>query len=143
MSTDVVDEVFEQYKNQANQDIASVPEPARTLISLYTAQGIIGNGGFKMLFESDFIDVTGFETIIKSYRNVGLENHAREIEGLIKIFPDFFLHISANERHTYLVQYYTEQATEYLSLEKADNFFYEDYESPYEIAKNYYEKHSV
>ena len=66
-----IDEVFIKYKNMLdNKGIVSVDEPFRTIIAIYSVQGILDNGGFEYLFESKFNDVMPIEIFQQSYKNI-------------------------------------------------------------------------
>jgi len=67
-----IDEVFNKYKNMLERKgILAVGEPFRTVIAIYTIQGILDNGGFEYLFENEFNDKMPIYVFRKSYENIG------------------------------------------------------------------------
>ena len=67
-----IDEVFNKYKDMLERKgILAVIEPFRTVIAIYTIQGILDNGGFEYLFENEFNDKMPIYVFRKSYENIG------------------------------------------------------------------------
>ena len=140
----ISDTIFEQYGELANLNgISSIPEPARTLIAIYTAQGIIGNGGFAYFFESDFQDNDSYQTIINSYKNIGLNEHANAIKSVLELFPDGIPHTNTKDREEFIYKYMSGDDEENYSdiVVKAERIIFEDSENVYELADKYVEKH--
>lgn len=136
----ISDKVFSQYGELANQKgISSLPEPWRTVIAIYTAQGIIDNGGFAYFFESDFKGGNDFKTIINSYRNIGLEEHAKSIENVLSLFPENRPHVDTSERDGFIYKYLSGNDEEnYCNVvEDAEAVFYKETENVYKLADNY------
>ena len=140
----ISDQLFDKYEEVANtKGIAEVPEPARTLIAVYTAQGVIGNGGFAYFFESDFFGDDGYEIIIQSYRNIGLEEFALTIENVLSLFPDGKPHESEKQRSDFIYKYMSGDDEENHSdiVDEAEGIFYKDTKSVFRLADEYVEKY--
>lgn len=136
----ISDKVFTQYGEIANEKgISSIPEPERTLIAIYTAQGIIGNGGFAYFFESDFQGNHTYETIINSYINIGLEQYAQSIENVLSLFPGGKPHMNTKQRESFIYKYMSGDDTDNYSpiVKEAESVFYKNPELVYELADNY------
>jgi len=140
----ISDQLFDKYEEVANtKGIAEVPEPARTLIAVYTAQGVIGNGGFAYFFESDFLGDESYEIIIQSYRNIGLEEFALTIENVLSLFPDGKPHESEKQRSDFIYKYMSGDDEENHSdiVDEAEGIFYKDTKSVFRLADEYVEKY--
>lgn len=136
----ISDKVFSKYGELANQKgISSIPEPERTLIAIYTAHGIICNGGFAYFFESDFEGKSAYETIISSYKNIGLEQYAKSIETVLSLFPGGIPHTDKIEREKFIYKYMSGDDLENYSpvVEDAESIFYENSDMVYEAADQY------
>ncbi len=69
-----LDKIFNKYEGVLkSKGISYVDEPYRTIIAIYSVQGILDNGGFEYLFESKFNDGMSLEVFYKSYENIGLD----------------------------------------------------------------------
>ena len=80
-----IDKIFNRYKNiLQDRGILAVEEPFRTIISIYSVQGILDNGGFEYLFESKFPDGMTFDIIVKSYENIGFHKMAKLLQRAFK-----------------------------------------------------------
>ena len=133
----VSDKIFSQYGDTANEKgISQIPEPERTLIAVYTAQGIIGNGGFAYFLNTDFNDAKAYETIIISYRNIGLEEHAKSIENVLNLFPNNMLQSNSKELDRFIYKYISGDDTDNYSniVEDAEAVFFNNVDSVYELA---------
>jgi ribonucleotide reductase beta subunit family protein with ferritin-like domain len=140
----ISDKLFEQYGELANLNgISSIPEPARTLIAVYTAQGIIGNGGFAYFFASAFQGNNSYETIINSYKNIGLKEHANAIRSVLDLFPNEAPHSNTKEREEFIYKYMSGDDEENYSdvVDKAESVILDDSSRVYELADKYAEKY--
>lgn len=140
----ISDQLFDKYEEVANtKGIAEVPEPARTLIAVYTAQGVIGSGGFAYFFESDFLGDESYEIITQSYRNIGLEEFALSIENVLSLFPGGKPHENERQRSDFIYKYMSGDDEENHSdiVDKAEGIFYKDTKNVYRLADEYAERH--
>ena len=97
------DSVFERYRLMAEKNIENVPEPERTLMVVYGAHGVIGNGGFRYFFESNFVAKQPYKLISESYKNLGLLEHGNTILKLTSLFPNGEPHKDLKERNTQII----------------------------------------
>jgi Domain of unknown function (DUF4375) len=131
------DQLFEEYEELANtKGIEKIPEPARTLIAVYTAQGIIGNGGLAYFFKTEFSGDNSYEVIIQSYRNIGLESYARSIERVLSLFPNGIPHESMEQRESFIYKYMSgdDEKNHSVIVDEAEDIFYSDIETVYKLA---------
>ncbi len=136
----ISDKVFSQFGALANEKgISEIPEPERTLIAIYTAQGIIRNGGFAYFFELDFKGNNAYETIINSYKNLGLFEHAQSIERVLALFSGNKPQENFKEREEFIYKYMSgnDEVNYSKEVEDAESIFYKDSEKVYELAYKY------
>ncbi|MCW8965304.1 MAG: DMP19 family protein [Candidatus Pacearchaeota archaeon] len=136
----ISDNIFAQYGEIANQEgIYLIPEPERTLIAVYTAQGLISNGGFAYFFELDFKGNECYEIIIESYKNIGLNKHAEAIESVLALFPGRKPHKATKEREEFIYKYMSgDDEVNYSDVvEKAERILFSDTDTVYKLADNY------
>lgn len=79
---------------EEDSDISVFPRPRQVFIIIYTAQGIIDNGGFEYFFESDWPDTPPYSRFSDAYREIGASDVAEWIERATTLFgvPDPHLH---------------------------------------------------
>ena len=71
------------FKKAQKNGIASLPIPERYAFAVYTAQGIIDNGGFDYLLENNFPEGRlAIDTIIKGYDFFGFKKEANILKKL-------------------------------------------------------------
>ena len=131
--------VFEKYAKLSERDLSLVPEPERTLIALYSAHGIIGNGGFYYFFENDFSGTTGYAIIMQSYQNIGLTEHAKTIENIMRLFPEGKPSENLEQRRIFLDQYFNAEKPAFLKqVDEAEALFFKNYQEAFKKAIQYY-----
>lgn len=68
-------------------DPARLPEPLETVAVIYGVNGVIGNGGFEYLFESNFPFQPPYERFIECYRRIGAFECAEAFARAVAAFP--------------------------------------------------------
>ncbi|WP_456953371.1 DMP19 family protein [Lysobacter sp. HA35] len=68
-------------------DINRPSEPARTVVIVYSAQGIIDNGGLPYFFYSDFPGSPRYSVFSAAYLRIGAADAAEAIALAAKLFP--------------------------------------------------------
>lgn len=144
---DFQDWLLSKYSDDAETDITSVPEPARTLMCVYLAHFPIGNGGYRFLFENDLSGDVSYQMVVESYRKVGLVEIAESIDELLGLFPGSTPQKSLEEREKVLEKYFEEEDEDGELIEsfsplvgKAETLYYKEYENIPRVLQNYYEK---
>lgn len=66
--------------NEAKGDIWALPEALRTLVMVYSAQGIIDNGGLEYFYLRDFPGQPPYSEFAKAYARIGAHSIADCIE---------------------------------------------------------------
>lgn len=97
----VSDFAFEQL-DKVGGDIEKLPLPLQTVVVIYTSQGIIDNGGFEYFFESDFPNQPSYNLFSESYRRIGAESAANNIDKAVKLFGFDNPHLHENKRRAFL-----------------------------------------
>ena len=86
----------------ANGDLSALPVPLQTLVLVYSAQGVIDNGGFQYFFESDWPGIPGYFIFSNAYRTIGSGQIADLIDQAVALFPFNDPHINAGLRNAFL-----------------------------------------
>ncbi len=79
--------------------LRNLPEPQRVVLQVCGASGIIGNGGFRYLFEGDLAD---FQGIAESYELINATRASAAIRGALALFPNSQPPANVDQRLTYL-----------------------------------------
>jgi hypothetical protein len=74
------------------------PSAERTVVLVWTAAGIIENGGFRYFFSSVLPGDPDYSLTIKAFSDIGARNAADVIRRAICLFPDCIPRSSATER---------------------------------------------
>jgi hypothetical protein len=67
-------------------NIEALPVPLRTVVIIYSAQGVIDNGGLEYFFESDFPNNPSYQVFIDAYREIGATVAAETLEKSLAYF---------------------------------------------------------
>lgn len=87
---------------EADGDISKLSIPLQTVVAIYTAQGIIDNGGFQYFFESDFPNNPNYKLFSLSYKRIGAESAAENIDKAVALFGFENPHLYEDKRQQYL-----------------------------------------
>lgn len=66
--------------------LSNLPEPLQNFLLVYSAQGLIDNGGFQYFFEMDWPGNPEYVVFSKAYRAIGAEDAAHCIEQAAALF---------------------------------------------------------
>lgn len=69
------------------QQVERLDHPCRMVVIVYSAWGLIENGGLKYFFESNFPDDPPYEVFIQAFSSVGFTDIALRFSKLISLFP--------------------------------------------------------
>ncbi len=75
-------EAFERLEN-CGSDPLRLQEPWKTIVMIYSAQGIIDNGGFTYFFENDWPNHTPYEEFALAYERIGKQDAAIAIRNAV------------------------------------------------------------
>ena len=76
-------------------DISRLAIPLQTVAVIYSAQGVIDNGGLEYFYESDFNGTPEYSFFVEAYRRIGAECAASCIQESAAMFP--FAHANLYE----------------------------------------------
>jgi hypothetical protein len=117
---DAVAEVIQHRYPSIRLDELTIEE--KTVIAVMTAQGILGNGGFRYLFEADFEDGACYTEIVDALRRIGDEESAQIVQQALHLFPNATPHTDLEARDRYLTHLYETRVQE---AEQLDERFWE------------------
>jgi hypothetical protein len=68
-------------------DLAALPIPIQTVVVIYSAQGVIDNGGLEYFYENDWPGQPAYSSFSDAYRRIGAVEAAECIERTASLFP--------------------------------------------------------
>lgn len=95
--------IIEKYGEDS--DTNDFPENERVIVLVWTAIGIIENGGFKYLFQSEFPGDSSYRQMFQAFRTINASSAIEAIKRAFDLFPngmppdDHELRISLYEMH--------------------------------------------
>ena len=97
--TSTADLVFTDVEGPAAIDL--LPRRRQVFAIIYSAQGVIDNGGFQYLFESDWPNNPAYSRFSDAYREIGATDVADWLDEAASMFPfrDPHLHRAARVRY--------------------------------------------
>ena len=98
----------------ARGDLASLPEPSRIVAIIYSAKGVIDNGGFEYFFESDWPGRPPYSLFSDAYRRIGADVAAECIAQATSLFPFADPHLAGDRRRSFIAS--LPKHSEFLSL---------------------------
>ena len=69
------------------QQVEHLDQSCRMVVIVYSAWGLIGNGGFQYFFESNFPNDPSYEVFTQAFSSVGLTEIAVRFSQLVSLFP--------------------------------------------------------
>ena len=93
-----------QKLEDVNNDTSKLNPVLQTVIAIYSAQGIIDNGGFQYFFENDFPQNPSYSFFSDSYRTIGADKAADNIDKAIQLFGFQEPHKHIEQRIQFLEQ---------------------------------------
>lgn len=79
--------IWEKYSSVADKNLSAVPELVRPVVTTYSAQGVIDNGGFPYLFENNWPGITDWNIFADDFEAVGHTTGAEAIRAALRLFP--------------------------------------------------------
>jgi hypothetical protein len=137
---ELIQNIFSRYIRNSNADINAIQEPARSVIAVYSAQGLIDNGGFTYFFESDFPNKSNAYLIIKeSYKNIGCPHLAEALDKVLSLFPDSKLQTNLKKRQKFLSRYFNNSSKDRFPVVGwAEKLFWKNSDAVFDLAIKYY-----
>jgi hypothetical protein len=88
--------------NQVGGDPRALPVPAQTVAVIYSAQGIVDNGGFRYFFEADWPGNPPYSMFSQAYQRIGALAAAERFEKAIAMFPFPEPHLNKDARNQFM-----------------------------------------
>ncbi len=88
--------------SKVNDDPQQLDFPFQTVVVIYSAQGIIDNGGFQYFFESDFPSKPPYSMFSQAYKQIGATKAAENIDRAVEMFGFKNPHLNINKRQKFL-----------------------------------------
>jgi len=97
---------------KVDDQILRLPEHLQTVAIIYSAQGIIDNGGLRYFFENDFPDNPPYSVFVEAYKRIGSKGAAKDLLDAVKSFPFEDPHLKDEERNEFIETNYDEKKRE-------------------------------
>lgn len=90
VSADVAGSTFSRILRKHGRDVdpSKIPKPEQTVMLVYHAHGILGNGGFQYLFEGDFHGDPEFLLTRQAYKTIGAAEASLAFDKAFAVFPN-------------------------------------------------------
>ena len=79
---------------------------------VYSAQGVIGNGGYYYFFEHDWPNDPPYSKFIDAYLEIGCSSQSNDLARVVSTFPFDNPHLNKNARNKYMDENYDEKKYE-------------------------------
>jgi hypothetical protein len=93
------------FQRLGDGSIFSLNWPQQVVALIYSAQGVIDNGGFEFFFENDWPDQPPYSVFADAYRAIGADECAECIEVAASLFPFPDPHRAEADRRAYLEEH--------------------------------------
>lgn len=100
----------------SDTDISSFSRPRQVFITVYSAQGIIDNGGFGYFFENEWPGQPPYSRFSDAYREIGAANIAEWIDRGAGLFGIADPHLHRDARLQYLNTHCRDESAELIKL---------------------------
>lgn len=109
---DILSEGFdkaERLLRKAKDNINLLPAAVANLLMIYSAQGVIDNGGYKYFFESDWPMQPPYSRFVEAYAAIGCDKQAADLARVVATFPFDNPHLEAEKRNQFMDENYDEE----------------------------------
>ena len=87
---------------KAHDNIDALPKAVANFLRVYSAQGVIDNGGYRYFFESDWPDNPPYSKFTDAYFQIGCKKQSRELARIVSTFPFKNSHLNQDARNKYM-----------------------------------------
>jgi hypothetical protein len=81
-------------------------------VRIYSAQGVLDNGGYRYFFESDWEGQPDYSVFVQAYREIGCEAQAQELARVVATFDFADPHLHQDLRNRYMDERFDEESYE-------------------------------
>ena len=96
--------VWKKYAPVAQKKLSAVPTLFRPVVTTYSAQGVIDNGGFPYLFENDWPGLKDWNIFADDFEAVGHTKGAEAIRAALRLFARGQPQRDLKERRKYIFE---------------------------------------
>lgn len=107
---------FEKLMDSSDGCLRDLPLPLQTVAVIYSAQGIIDNGGLEYFYESDFDVESPYSYYVDAYRRIDAQEAANCIEKTAKMFGVSDPHLRIADRRKFLEEVEQDEKHEFRRL---------------------------
>ena len=102
------DKVEQQLLDKANGNINLLPTTVANFLLIYSAQGVIDNGGYQYFFESDWPMNPPYSRFVEAYSAIGCQKQAEDLARVVATFPFESPHLNSEKRNQFMEAHYNE-----------------------------------
>lgn len=113
---DAVDYAFDALE-RADNDISHLPAHLQVFLRVYSAQGILDNGGLQYFFESNFEDRPPYCLFVNAYLTIGASNSANLLDQAIAMFNIPDPHLDADARQAVMEMLWNDPTEAFADLD--------------------------
>jgi hypothetical protein len=94
--------------SEVDDDLSRMEEPFKTIALVYSAQGIIDNGGLRYFFENDWPHKPPYSEFADAYERIGRADLANALRSAAASFPIERPELHRDKRRDYIEENYDE-----------------------------------
>lgn len=109
MKTDLLSEAFKKAKNKlskAKDSIDHLQPTIATFLLVYSAQGVIDNGGYRYFFGADWPQNPPYSKFVEAYKAIGCIEQSKDLARVVATFPFDSPHLKETARKKYMEDNY-------------------------------------
>lgn len=88
----------------AGGDPSQLPVPLAHFVLVYSAQGVLDNGGFRFFLESDWPGQPAYETFVDAYAAIGCTEQAARFQEVVDSFGFEQPHLDGDLRNAFIAE---------------------------------------
>lgn len=97
---------------KAGGNLNNVQRSVATFTMVYSAQGVIDNGGYRYFFESDWPNNPPYAKFVEAYSAIGCKKQSHDIDRVASTFPFENPHLNKRKRVKFIETNYDEDEFE-------------------------------
>lgn len=112
---DTIEKAFKRATSKLKKvghNIDALPKSVASFLMVYSAQGVIGNGGYYYFFEHDWPNDPPYSKFIDAYLEIGCSSQSNDLARVVSTFPFDNPHLNKNARNKYMDENYDEKKYE-------------------------------
>ena len=113
--TNNIDKAFEQATiklKKVDDHIDDLPRSVANFLIVYSAQGVIDNGGYRYFFGADWPNNPPYSKFVGAYSAIGCVKQSHDMDRVVSTFPFENPHLSESKRIKFIEANYDEDEFE-------------------------------